>query len=71
MTSGITYGFQHLADHPDVFAKVRAEQDQVRGGDSETPITLDQLDKMPYMRAVVKESLRVKRASSRLFLWLC
>jgi C-22 sterol desaturase len=62
MTSGITYAMQHLADHPHVFAKVRAEQDIVRGGDTESSISLDQLDRMPYLRAVVKESLRLRRA---------
>ncbi|KAI0367526.1 cytochrome P450 sterol C22-desaturase [Pilatotrama ljubarskyi] len=60
MSSGLIYGIQHLADHPDIFAKVRAEQDRVRAGDYERPITLEMLDEMPYLRAFVRETLRVK-----------
>ncbi|KAI0063178.1 cytochrome P450 sterol C22-desaturase [Artomyces pyxidatus] len=59
MSSGLIYGFQHLADHPEILAKIRKEQDKVRGGDRESPMTLEQLEEMPYLRAVVKESLRV------------
>ena len=59
MSSGLIYAFQHLADHPEVFAKVREEQDRVRG-DSTNPMSLDLLNDMPYLNAVVKESLRVK-----------
>jgi len=59
MSSGLIYAFQHLADHPEIFAKVREEQDRVRG-DSTNPMTLDLLNDMPYLNAVVKESLRVK-----------
>lgn len=58
MSSGLIYGFQHLADRPDILAKIREEQDRVRGGDPDKPLTLDLLDEMPYLRAVVKESLR-------------
>ncbi|TFY70096.1 hypothetical protein EVJ58_g34 [Rhodofomes roseus] len=60
MSSGLIYGFQHLADHPEVLAKVREEQESVRAGNYEKPITLEMMDNMPYLRAVVKESLRVK-----------
>ncbi|KAJ8481095.1 hypothetical protein ONZ45_g2625 [Pleurotus djamor] len=60
MSSGLIYGFQHLADHPEILAKIRAEQEQVRQGDYASPLTLDQLDQMPYLQAFVKESLRVK-----------
>ena len=60
MSSGLIYGFQHLGDHPEVLAKVREEQERVRAGNFERPITLEMLDDMPYLRAVVKESLRVK-----------
>ncbi|KAI0318723.1 cytochrome P450 [Amylostereum chailletii] len=60
MSSGLIYGFQHLADHPEIFAKVRAEQEAVRGGNYDVPMTLEMLDQMPYLRAVVKESMRVK-----------
>ncbi|KAF7967298.1 hypothetical protein HWV62_38622 [Athelia sp. TMB] len=60
MSSGLIYGFQHLADHPDILAKVRAEQEAVRGGEYDKPLTVELLDKMPYLRAFVKESMRVK-----------
>lgn len=60
MSSGLIYGFQHLVDHPDVLAKVREEQERVREGDYEKPMTLEMMDQMPYLRAVVRESLRVK-----------
>ena len=59
MSSGLIYAFQHLANHPEVFAKVREEQDRVRG-DSGNPMTLEIFNEMPYLGAVVKESLRVK-----------
>ncbi|OCH93200.1 cytochrome P450 sterol C22-desaturase [Obba rivulosa] len=59
MSSGLIYGFQHLADHPDFLLKVRAEQEKVRGGDCDKPVTLEMMDDMPYLRAFVKESLRV------------
>ncbi len=60
MSSGLIYGFQHLADHPEVLAKVREEQERVRRGDNEKPLTLEMMDQMPYLRAMVKETLRVK-----------
>lgn len=60
MSSGLIYGFQHLADHPDILAKIREEQEHVRGGDVEKPMTLEMMDQMPYLKAFVKESLRVK-----------
>jgi len=59
MSSGLIWGFQHLADHPDVLAKVRAEQAEVRKGDYEKPMTLEMLEEMPYLKAYVKESLRL------------
>jgi sterol 22-desaturase len=60
MSSGLIYGFQHLADHPHILAKVREEQERVRAGDYEKPLTLEMMDEMPYLRAMVKETLRVK-----------
>jgi len=60
MSSGIIYMFQHLADRPEIFAKVREEQDRVRGGDYSKHLTLEMLDEMPYLKAVLKESLRLK-----------
>lgn len=60
MSSGLIYAFQHLADHPEVMQKVRDEQERVRQGNYEAPLTLDMLDEMPYLQATVKESMRVK-----------
>ena len=60
MSSGLIYGFQHLADHPNVLAKVKAEQERVRQGNFEKPLTLEMIDEMVYLQAVVKESMRVK-----------
>jgi sterol 22-desaturase len=59
MSSGLIWGFQHLADNPDILAKVRAEQAEVRKGDYDKPMTLEMLEEMPYLRACVKESLRL------------
>jgi len=58
MSSGIIFLFQHLADRPDMLAKVREEQLRVRG-DANTPMTLEMLDEMTYLKAFVKESLRL------------
>ncbi|KAJ3875844.1 cytochrome P450 [Lentinula edodes] len=60
MSSGLIFGFQHLADHPEILAKVREEQERVRQGNFDSPLTLELMDQMPYLQAVVKESLRVK-----------
>jgi len=60
MSSGLIYGFQHLSQYPEVYNKIKEEQDRVRGGDREKPITLEMMDDMPYLKAYVKESLRVK-----------
>lgn len=60
MSSGLIYGFQHLADNPDILAKIREEQYRVRAGDVDKPFTLEMLEQMPYLKAFVKESMRVK-----------
>ncbi|CEH17662.1 c22-sterol desaturase [Ceraceosorus bombacis] len=60
MSSGLTYLFQHVADHPEVLRKVREEQYNLRGHDVTAPLDLDTLEKMEYTRVVVKESLRLK-----------
>jgi len=58
MSSGVIFLFQHLADRPEMLAKVREEQLRVRG-DANTPMTLEMLDEMVYLKAFVKESLRL------------
>jgi C-22 sterol desaturase len=59
-SSGLTWTFQLLADHPDVMKKVYDEQDRVRADDADQPITLELMEKSPYLRQVIKESLRLK-----------
>ncbi|KAG6866241.1 hypothetical protein C0991_006828 [Blastosporella zonata] len=59
MSSGLIYGFQHLADNPEILAKVRAEQIAVRQGNLDKPLTLDMVEQMTYLNAFVKESMRV------------
>jgi C-22 sterol desaturase len=59
MSSGLIYGFQHLADHPDILDKIREEQYHVRAGDVDKPMTLEMFKEMPYLNAFVKESMRV------------
>ncbi|KAG7450139.1 cytochrome P450 [Guyanagaster necrorhizus] len=60
MSSGLIYGFQHLADRPDILAKVREEQERVRQGNYDAPLTIEMMDEMPYLQAFVKESMRIK-----------
>lgn len=60
MSSGLIYGFQHISDHPEIYRKILEEQERARRGDPDRPITLEMLDDMPYLRAFVRESMRVK-----------
>lgn len=60
MSSGLIYAFQHLADRPELLAKIKAESDRVRGNNPNKSLTIEMLDDMPYLRAFVKESLRIK-----------
>jgi len=43
-----------------VLAKVRAEQERVRQGNYDKPLTYEMMEEMVYLHAVVKESLRVR-----------
>lgn len=67
MSSGLIYGFQHLADLPEILAKIRDEQYRVRGSDIDKPMTLEMLEEMPYLKAFVKESMRVKPPVTMVF----
>jgi C-22 sterol desaturase len=60
MSSSITFAFQLLADYPEVLAKIREEQNRVRAGDFESPLSLALLDEMKYTMATVKEVLRYR-----------
>jgi cytochrome P450 len=56
-TSTLTFMMHELARHPDVVARLCAEQDEVLGG--ETP-SIDQLEReMPYLEMVLDEALRL------------
>jgi cytochrome P450 len=56
-TSTVTFMLHELARHPDVLAKLCAEQDEVLGG---KPPTIDQLEReMPYLDMVLDEVLRL------------
>eukprot|EP00160_Parvularia_atlantis_P016449 Unigene5221_Nuclearia_a/m.16029 Unigene5221_Nuclearia_a/g.16029 ORF Unigene5221_Nuclearia_a/g.16029 Unigene5221_Nuclearia_a/m.16029 type:complete len:485 (-) Unigene5221_Nuclearia_a:95-1549(-) len=57
-TSSLIWSVALLADHPEVLAKVRAEQELVRPNDD--PITFEVLEKLTYTRQVVKEILRFR-----------
>lgn len=56
-TSTVTFMLHELARHPEVLAKLCAEQDEVLGG---KPPTIDQLEReMPYLDIVLDEVLRL------------
>jgi len=57
-TASLVWVMALLADHPDVLARVREEQAQVRPNDEE--INADLLEKMPFTRQVMKEVLRFR-----------
>ncbi|KAK9470107.1 cytochrome P450 [Dipodascopsis tothii] len=59
-SAATTWLFQILADRPDVFARVRQEQLDVRGGDLNRKLDVDLIDSMTYTNAVVKEALRYR-----------
>lgn len=52
----LTWAFAMLAQHPDVFAKVREEADRVLG---DRPPTAEDVTKLEYTAQVVKETLRL------------
>jgi cytochrome P450 len=56
-TSTLTFMMHELARHPDVLARLQAEQDEVLGGDVPD---VDRLEKeMPYLEMVLDEVLRL------------
>lgn len=59
-SSAMSWMFQLLCDNPDVYAKVRAEQLHVRGGDPSRDVDMDMADKMIYTKAMVRETLRLR-----------
>lgn len=59
-SSASTWLFQLMADRPELLDRLRAENLAVRGGDRNVRFSLDILERMPYTRAVVKETLRYR-----------
>lgn len=56
-TSGmLSFALYNLLKHPDAMAKIREEVDEVIG---EEPLDVAHLGKLPYMNAVLRETLRV------------
>lgn len=53
---GLTYTWHALATHPEVDARLAAELDAVLGG---RPPTVGDLDDLPYLSRVLKETLRL------------
>lgn len=58
-TASLVWTLTQMAEHPDVFAKVRAEQEAMRPN-LDAPITGEELNQMVYTRQVVKEILRFR-----------
>ncbi|KAI4096280.1 MAG: hypothetical protein LQ348_006311 [Seirophora lacunosa] len=59
-SSASTWLFQLMADRPEILDRVREENLAVRNGDKFQKFSMDILEKMPYTRAVVKETLRYR-----------
>lgn len=54
--AGLTWCFHLLMEHPEIFQKMQAEVRNVLG---EREITADDLERLPYVRAVWEETLRL------------
>ncbi|KAL8725726.1 MAG: hypothetical protein Q9166_007176 [cf. Caloplaca sp. 2 TL-2023] len=59
-SSASTWLFQLMADRPEILDRVREENLAVRNGDKHQRFSMDILEKMPYTRAVIKETLRYR-----------
>jgi len=59
-TSGLlSFTLHYLIKHPAVLKRAYAEVDEVFGADLESPPTLAQLGRLPYIRQVLNEALRL------------
>lgn len=59
-TSGLlSFTLQYLIKHPAVLKRAYAEVDEVLGADLDTPPTLAQIGRLPYLRQVLNEALRL------------
>lgn len=59
-SSACVWLFQLMADNPEMLDKVREDALRAKGGDVDSPLTVDIMDQMKYTRAVVKETLRYR-----------
>lgn len=59
-TASLTWCVTLMADHPEILARVREEQQRVRKGDWSATVDGDTLAEMSYTRCVVKEVLRYR-----------
>jgi cytochrome P450 len=61
-TSRNTIGFAiiHLLEHPDVLVQLREELDDLYPRDSKALFSHDDLKSLPYLHAVIKETMRLK-----------
>ncbi|KAI0731458.1 cytochrome P450 [Fomitopsis betulina] len=71
-TTGITLAqiLQHLAEHPDAQKKLRKEIADARGSRNEDP-SFEVLARLPYLDAVVKETLRLNTPPTMVSRQLC
>ncbi|MFT5794872.1 MAG: cytochrome P450/NADPH-cytochrome P450 reductase [Saprospiraceae bacterium] len=59
-TSGLlSFTLQYLIKHPAVLKRAYAEVDEVFGADLDSPPTLAQVGRLPYIRQVLNEALRL------------
>lgn len=65
-SAGLTWVVALMADHPEVYRKVREEQYAVRGGDLAKPLDGEVLEQLVYTRNCIKELLRYRPAAPML-----
>jgi len=64
-TAALSWGVIELLRHPAVYERVRTEvQADTDGVDRDAPVTVQDLRAMPYLDAVIKETLRLHPATS-------
>jgi cytochrome P450/NADPH-cytochrome P450 reductase len=57
-TSGLlSFAFYYLLKHPEAYKKAQQEVDEVIG---RKPITVEHMNKVPYLNAILRETLRLK-----------
>ncbi|KAH8705338.1 cytochrome P450 61 [Talaromyces proteolyticus] len=59
-SAATTWLFQLMADRPEILNRLREENLQARNGDRDARLTMDLFERLPYTRAVVRETLRYR-----------